>query len=301
VLVSQLPTFTLGFNITTLVYFLAAFTFKFIPIDNAAILPTSQLPGPASFLAGSLTIDGLKFVQGAFIGVGQVFFCSHYLTSICVLIGVFFLDSIHFQSVYSLFRLCSRNVLMLTLISCGRAAVFHRRRGCRFVGGSQCKCMSYSSTALFTVFRFSNFGSALQEIYFGLWGYNSVLAGLSVFVLLKVNSSRQLISLACIGVFTAAILFSALRSFVAYWGVPVFTFPFCAAGLMLMALQPSFDRAAVRELRRKHKAVREQRASENSDQSQSTTGSEGESELAIHVNPLFVDANAAPPQEIDRV
>jgi hypothetical protein len=52
--------------------------------------------------------------------------------------------------------------------------------------------------------------------------------------------------LAAIGVFASGMLFSAFRSFTAYWGVPVFTFPFCVAGLVLTSLQPSFDRAAIR-------------------------------------------------------
>jgi urea transporter len=85
----QLPTFTFGFNFTTIVYFLAAFTFKYIPTDNSAIVPNAAFAGPPDFSGFNVSMDGWRFLQGSFIGVGQVFFCSHWVSSVVILIGMY--------------------------------------------------------------------------------------------------------------------------------------------------------------------------------------------------------------------
>jgi urea transporter len=84
-----LPTFTFGFNFTTIVYFLAAFSFKHIPTDNSAIVPNAAMAGPPDFLSGNQYMDGWRFLQGSFIGVGQVFFCSHWVSSVLILVGIY--------------------------------------------------------------------------------------------------------------------------------------------------------------------------------------------------------------------
>jgi hypothetical protein len=56
--------------------------------------------------------------------------------------------------------------------------------------------------------------------------------------------------MAAVGVFVSGVLFSAFRSFTSFWGVPVFTFPFCVTGLLVIALRPMLE-APVKGSRRK--------------------------------------------------
>jgi urea transporter len=103
---AQLPTFTLAFNICTILYFFGSFSFRFIPSDNTVIAPPASLPAPPAFAAGAEAAIGAKFMQGAFIGVGQIFFASHYLSSVFIMLGML---------------LCSRPLALAALASslCG--------------------------------------------------------------------------------------------------------------------------------------------------------------------------------------
>lgn len=84
----KIPTFTLAFNLMTLAYFFGAFTFNYVPSDLSP--PTAAPVAPSFSSSAPGEWDGGKFAQGAFIGVGQVFFCSHWLSSVFVLVGMFF-------------------------------------------------------------------------------------------------------------------------------------------------------------------------------------------------------------------
>ncbi len=139
----------------------------------------------------------VKFIQGAFIGVGQVFFASHWLSSILILLGMF---------------VCSRFLALIALVSSIAGAV---------VGLA--------------------FGAPLPQIYFGLWGYNSCLAGIAVYALVGLQPPWLHAALATSAAAMAALCFAGFRALVRFHGIPCFTLPFCSTCLVILAMQPTFD------------------------------------------------------------
>ena len=80
-----------------------------------------------------------------------------------------------------------------------------------------------------------------QQIYFGLWGYNSCLAGIAVYALIVLTPPSRHAVLAFTAAICAALLFATFKTLVVYWGTPCFTLPFCFTGFLYAALQPTFD------------------------------------------------------------
>jgi solute carrier family 14 (urea transporter) len=170
----KLPTFTLAFNLVTVLYFFGSFSFKFVPSDIVPPIHSLAAPPPFTVDAHAAFSAG-RFLQGAFLGVGQVFFASHWLTSVLVLAGM---------------CVCSRPL--------AAAALFGSVIGA-LVGAAV--------------------GADLNDLYFGLYGFNSVLASVAMYALMNVQTRVRLLLLATAAAAGAALCFAAAKTFMRYWFV----------------------------------------------------------------------------------
>lgn len=127
-----------------------------------------------------------------------------------------------------------------------------------------------------------------QQIYFGLWGYNSSLAGLGVYALIVLTPPSRLAVLTLTAAACAALAFASFRALFHYWGVPCFTLPFCATGVLYAALQPTFDENNRKEKRQRMEA---QRAANMAAGRRASIGPQGRRAsvggLALEVAPQF--------------
>jgi len=197
------PPFTLGFNISTLLFLVTALH---ILNGRVGVLVTPTAPavdGPrvSTTLRESANATGntdvAAILNAIFRGIGQLFFVNSILGGVIILIGIV---------------ICSRIAAVFALIG--------------------------STLGMLTGMALGADGVA---IYNGLWGFNSYDAALAIAGVFYVLTWRSaLLSTAC-AIFTA-LLFGALSSIFGPWGLPALTLPFCFGTLAFVLLKDAATR-----------------------------------------------------------
>lgn len=194
----SVPPFTLAFNITTLMFLIAAINVgnvKLSPLiapGAPAIRDLSSQVGLRAAADAPAALDAANLANALLRGISQLFFADSVVSGVVIILGI--LVALRIAAV---FAVLGSLVGMLTGLAMGASGV---------------------------------------AIYHGLWGFNSFDACLAIGGVFYVLTWRfGVFAVAC--AIITAVLFGAIGSLFAPWGLPALTLPFCFGTLAFVLVK----------------------------------------------------------------
>ncbi len=194
----SVPPFTLAFNITTLMFLIAAINVgnvKLSPLVAPGAPAIRDLSGQVGLRAAAdapAALDAANLANALLRGISQLFFADSVASGVVIILGILVASRIA-----AVFAVLGSLVGMLTGLAMGASGV---------------------------------------AIYHGLWGFNSFDACLAIGGVFYVLTWRSGVFAVACAIITA-VLFGAIGSLFAPWGLPALTLPFCFGTLAFVLVK----------------------------------------------------------------